>query len=113
MISGTKNSPWLGNLNHAQKIKSWLRLADFELENQTSILFRPPVKNERFYEKLNFLETVGSQIIPVVGGEYILIARAKVIPLTPIRLKWKQKLGEISISPTITGHVANQSRQNK
>lgn len=62
------------------------------------------------FNKLHFLERIGSLICPVLGGAYVLVARAKVIPLTPIKLKWKQQLGDIRISSTISGHIARQER---
>lgn len=110
MLSHPKTAPWLGSIIHAQKIKSWLRLADFELEKQRTALFRPPITYSRFYQKLHFLERIGSKCFPILGGIYMIVARAKVIPLTPIKLKWKQQLSGIRISTTISGHIARQSK---
>jgi SAM-dependent methyltransferase len=98
--------PWSGNFIHAKKIKSWLHLADFEMEKQKNLLFRPPFNKQSIYQKLNFLEYVGHKCFPFLGGVYILLARAKVVPLTPIRLKWKQQLSGVRISTTMTGHIA-------
>jgi hypothetical protein len=79
-------------------------LADFQMESQKSMLFVPPINRPRLHNKLHFLETVGSKFFPFFGGVYILLARAKVIPLTPIKLKWTQQLS--SMSSTISGHIA-------
>ena len=105
-----KTAPWSGNFMHAPKVKSWLRLADFEMEKQQSLMFRPPIAHESVYHKLHFLEHIGNKCFPYFGGVYVLLARAKVIPLTPIRLKWKQQLSGIRISATISGHIARQSK---
>lgn len=113
IFSAQKSNPWLGNLNQVHKVKHWLRLADFELEKQHSLLFRLPVESAGLYKKFQFIEKVGKPLFPFLGGEYILVARAKVIPLTPIRLKWKQKLSGIRVSPTFTGHVVGQSRHDQ
>lgn len=104
-----KYAPWSGNFIHTHKIKQWLQLADFEMEKQAATLFRPPMRHPIFYQKLHFLETIG-QWIPLLGGVYVLLARAKVIPLTPIRLKWKQQLSGIRISTTISGHIARNAK---
>ncbi len=101
--------PWCANFIRPHKIKSWLRLADFAMENQTSTLFRPPINHLSSYTKFNFLEKLGRKCFPSYGGTYLLIARAKVIPLTPIKLKWKQQLSSIQISTTISGNIARQS----
>lgn len=93
-------SPWTGNFIHTQKVKNWLRLAEFHMEKQTSFLYRPPINHQRLFNQLQFLEHMGS-LCPLLGGVYMIAARAKVIPLTPIRLKWKQQLGGIRVSTTI------------
>lgn len=95
--------PWIGNFIASRDIKNWLKLADFEMEQHRSILFRPPTKRQGLYKKLHFLEGVGKKFLPSLGGVYILLARAKVIPLTPIRWKWKQNLGAIKIKTSASG----------
>lgn len=94
----SKNVPWSGNFLPAAKIKHWLKLADFELVRQNIIMFRPPIRHHGLYKKLKFLDWVGTQLHLPFGNIYVLIARAKTIPLTPIKLHWKQKLSPISIS---------------
>lgn len=99
------HSPWNANTIQAYKVKSWLRLADFQMEMHKSALFTPPLSKQNAHKKMQFMETVGKKFLPMFGGIYILIARAKVIPLTPIKLKWKQQLSSIRIN-TISGHIA-------
>lgn len=108
-LSKNKNAPWSGNFIHSRQVKSWLQLADFEMEKQLSVLFRPPFSNHKLYQKLHFLENIGSKCLPMFGGVYVLVARAKVIPLTPIRMKWKQQLSGIRISTTISGNIARRT----
>lgn len=89
-----------------QHVKNWLRLAEFALEQEASFLYRPPINHQTIYDKLACLERVGGVLYPLLAGAYVVVARAKVIPLTPIRLKWKQNLGSIRISATIPGNIA-------
>lgn len=110
MLTHDKITPWNANFIPAGKIKSWLQLADFELEQHQSICFAPPFKKQSLYNRFQFLETLGKKVFPVSGGVYVLLARAKVVPLTPIRLTWKQQLNGIRISPSITGHIARHSK---
>jgi len=106
MFSGKSSLPPVGSDINAGKIINWLKLADFALEQQTSLLFAPPINRPQLYQKLQFLEKVGKWF-PLLGGVYIIVARAKTIPLTPIRLKWKQQLGSIRISTTtLPGNIA-------
>jgi len=93
-----KGVPWSSNFIRAASIKEWLALADFELVKQNTLLFRPPLKHHGLYRKLNFLEWVGNKCYGYFGGVYVLIAKAKVIPLTPIRLRWKQSLSSMRVT---------------
>jgi len=88
--------PWSGNFISASKIKKWLALADFELIRQDMLMFRPPMNNPRIFQKLKFLEWLGTHLHILFGGIFVITARAKLIPLTPIKLKWQQKISTIS-----------------
>lgn len=113
MVQKKKKAPWTGNFIQTHHIKNWLQLADFEIEDHKSILFRPPINHQQFHNKLSFMDWIGKTCFPFLGGAYVVTARAKVIPLTPIRLKWKQRLSDIGISTTISGHIARHSGSEK
>jgi len=109
LFTRQKVAPWTGNFISSQKIKTWLGLSDFQMEQQKVIVYRPPLKQDNLFKKLNFMEKIGSLLCPVLGGVYIMVDRAKVLPLTPIRMQWKQRLSSFRISPTITGTIARRS----
>lgn len=109
-MSSHQTMPWAGNFIPSHKVKGWLRLADFALEDQSAALFRPPLRHTALYQKLQFIEKIGHTCFSIIGGAYILLARAKVIPLTPIKMKWKQQLSGIRISSTISGHIARRTK---
>lgn len=98
--SSKRHAPWNGNFISSTLIKKWLRLADFQIEKQAN-LFVLPCAHVTLATMTRF-ETLGNLFFPFLGGVYIVLARAKVIPVTPIRLKWKQQLSGIRISPPIT-----------
>lgn len=102
-----KRPAWAGHFLKPRQIKHWLQLADFVLEKQTATLFRPPLANMDFYDKLQFLDRLGNYCFPFLGGIYCLVARAKVIPLTPIKWKWTQRFDGIRISTTLPGNIAS------
>jgi SAM-dependent methyltransferase len=103
-----RKTSWPEHFIQAFDVKSWLQLADFELDAHATTFFRPPFERPFIYNKLYFLEQIGIKCFPLLGGVYVIIARAKVIPLTPIRMKWRQKLNDIRLSSTITGHIASK-----
>ena len=53
--------------------------------------------HENLFNKLSFMEWFGRKFHLPFGGIYTLIAQAKVIPLTPIKLRWKQKLSDVKL----------------
>lgn len=104
------DAPWKGNFIQASKIKSWLQLADFKMEHQVGALFSPPIQNPSIYNKFHFLEHIGNQWCATFSGTYLIAARAKVIPLTPIKTAWKQQFSGLRLPSTISGHIAGSSR---
>jgi len=111
-LTKNKGIPWAANFIYPYKIKNWLRLADFALEQEKSMMFIPPLNHENIYRKLRIFEVIGNKCLPSFGGVYLIVARAKVIPLTPIRLKWKQQLSGIRILPTTSGYMSQPSVMN-
>lgn len=108
LLKRSHEAPWNTPYTHAYHIKNWLRLADFEIEDHDYLFFRPPISSQGIFNKLEFMESIGN-LLHVLGGIYCISARAKVIPMTPIRMRWKQKLDNIRISTTISGNIARQS----
>jgi SAM-dependent methyltransferase len=102
--------PWSGNFIPPGNIKKWLNLADFKIKQLTRTLYRPPIGYEKIYTHLKFMEWFGPKCYSPFAGIYILIAQAKVIPLTPIKLSWKQKISDVRLPamgiprPTIRDH---------
>jgi SAM-dependent methyltransferase len=93
-----KNMPWQSAFIHPNKVKNWLKLADFELVKQDMLLFRPPIVNQSIFNKLTVLEWIGKKLYAPLGGVYVLMAQAKTIPLIPIKLHWKQKLSALHVT---------------
>jgi SAM-dependent methyltransferase len=110
MLMKHKNMPWSGRFIQSGLVKKWLGFADFELVNHTMTLFRPPIKRKGLFKCLGCMEWLGRTCFVPFGGVYILVAQAKVIPLTPIKLKWQQKISGLSI-PSI--NIARPSIRNQ
>ena len=108
IILRNKQIPWSLPTLAPYTLKKWLLLADFRLKQQCSALFRPPVTH-CLYDKLIFMEALGRMCWPNCGGVYILLAQAKVLPLTPIRLRWKQHLHDLQLPSSVSGHIARQA----
>ena len=88
--------PWCGHFFGLARIKDWLSLLDFELVRIDRFFFRPPLQNTGIMRRLGFLEKLGKYCWSWFGGAYIIIARKRVIPLTPIKMRWRDKRSVIN-----------------
>jgi len=93
-----KKIPWSGNFLSPALIKKWLSLADFELTKQTSLLLLPPSESYRWSTQVTLFKWLGLKLGPLLGGVTVITAKAKVIPLTPIKLRWKQKIPPLRVT---------------
>lgn len=93
-----KTIPWSGRYLLPDTIKKWLHLNDFEFLRKDMIMFRPPIENQNLFNNLQILETIGTKSNAFFGGIYAITAKAKVVPLTPIKLRWKQSLSKLSVT---------------
>ncbi len=84
-----KKMSWHTSFIPSHTVKNWLALADFELVNQDFILY-----SSRF----KWIDRLGHACFRPLGGVYSLIAKAKVTPLTPIRLRWQQTFSTIRVT---------------
>lgn len=87
-----KEIPWSHHFISPHTVKKWLALADFELIKQNMLFYRPPIEKNLIYKKLKFMEWMGHKFHAPWGNIYVLIAKANMLPLTPIKLHWKQTL---------------------
>ena len=83
--------PWSGHFYGSARIKDWLSLLDFELLENQHFFFRPPVQKQSLMQKLVFLETLGKHCWPVFGGAYVIVAKKRVVPLTPVKMRWSAR----------------------
>lgn len=91
------------NLLKPSVISKWLKLTDFQLIKERATLYSPPLLNKYLIKKFRFLEFLGNKCHLPGGGVYLLMAKAKVIPFTPIKLRWKQGISGVRLPTSISG----------
>lgn len=80
--------PWCGHFLSLLRLKDWLALLGFTLEEQHTFFFLPPVNNRRVLKYSYFLEKIGTYLAWNFGAVYIVVAKKQVAPLTPLRPVW-------------------------
>jgi len=80
-----KRVPWDGDFISVARLKDWLALLGFDVLQVNRYFFRPPISHPVLLQRLAWLEKCGSWFWPFFGAGYVLLARKRVITLTPIR----------------------------
>lgn len=78
-----------GKLLSVTRLKDWLQLLNFQITQSKMFHYRPPLGNTKFQQQMLCLEKIGARFWPFLGGAYAIQAVKRVIPLTPIRAKWR------------------------
>ena len=89
LLRGRRRPPWCGHFYSPTRIRDWLSLLGFDIVQARSYFFRPPAVSGH----LEFLEGLGRRWWPLLGAAYILVAKKRVLTLTPIRPRWRPRLG--------------------
>ena len=84
-------APWCGKFFRLARIKDWLALLDFETTHGTMLYYRPPLRNEGFMQRLHFLDKMGDRWWPMMAGIYLVVAKKRVVGVTPLPLSWKTR----------------------
>lgn len=95
-LAWREEPPWSGHFFSFGRIKDWFSLLDFEIVRVERSFYRPPLGNLQIMEKLGFLEKLGNYCWSVLGGVYIIVVKKRVIPLTPVKLRWHQRRNMIA-----------------
>lgn len=108
--STRREYPWNGNFIALSRLKDWLKLLDFEMTGGRLCCYVPPFQQEKWRQRLNFMEAAGDRWWPISGGVYFLHAIKHMHGMRIIKPGWKncldakgrivpatQKLNNISI----------------
>ena len=108
-------APWHGCFHSARRLKDWLYLLDFEILHHEKFVFSPPLQGERLRQRLAFMEALGRRCWPVFGAVYLILARKRIAPLTPVKLPWRRKQQRLAAgvaeqaAPRSTQRVKNRA----
>jgi len=83
--------PRKGKMLSPSRVRDWLSLLNFQIVGGSLFYYRPPLNRQGLYEKLAFMEKWGEHCWPFFAGAYTLLAVKRVIPVTPIRVKWSKE----------------------
>lgn len=82
-------APWSGDFISASRLKDWLALLDFNVILTDSCFYRPPLRHPGLMDRLRFLDAMGRRLWGMGGGIYVMVARKRVVALTPLKPRWR------------------------
>lgn len=107
--------PWSGHFLRLARLKDWLRLLDFELTQGQMLFYRPPMMSEGMMDRLFFLDKMGDRWWPMMAGVYLLVARKRVLGMTPLKPAWtlKTAAGAVARGAATRGAVVQMAEWRK
>jgi SAM-dependent methyltransferase len=96
--------PWSGSFLRLARIKDWLALLDFQVTHGKMLYYRPPLPREGLMERLHFLDKMGDRWWPLMAGVYLVVAKKRVVGMTPLPVSWKTQ--RVGVPSSITGPAA-------
>ena len=79
--------PWTGRFFTPSRVKDWLNLLGFEIISDERFIHSSLARGNRL-SRFAAWRSFGQQYLKPMGSVYLLVARKRVAPLTPIKPKW-------------------------
>ena len=106
-----QQQPWKERFFSTMRIKDWLQLMGFEILMEQSCLHSSLANKMGQSAFTQRWRQLAANYIPSLGSIYIIVAKKRVLPLTPIKPKWKlrAKLSPVKVSTmNASGHKKNK-----
>jgi SAM-dependent methyltransferase len=103
--------PWCGQFINLPRLKDWMALLGIELAAGRMCCYIPPVVNQRWIERLTFLEASGDRWWPFAGGVYFLHGVKRVQGMRVITPQWKVGRAKSKSLATIPQRVQDGEEQ--
>lgn len=93
--------PWHGQYLSLRRLKDWLALLSFEANCHVSGCFVPAMEQQKWIDRLDFMDRAGERWWPIGGGIYIIHAIKRVQGMRLIMPKWDRKARARALAPII------------
>ncbi len=114
--SRSDEMPWSARFVSLHRLGDWLGLLNLEIINTQGFFYRPPLTNQAMLNRMAFVEKWDDQgrwgLREGLGAGYVLLARKRAIPMTPIRPRWQPSKGLLSpgvVEPSTRDVLNNKS----
>lgn len=84
-----QQSPWNEHFFTPMRVKDWLQLMGFEILMDQRCLHSNLISKQSEHSLATVWRNFASNYLSSFGSVYIIVAKKRVLPLTPIKPKWK------------------------
>ena len=88
-----KQQPWNEHFFSPMRVKDWLHLMGFEILSDERCVHSNLVGKMSEHLVANYWRKFASNYFTSFGSVYVIIAKKRVLPLTPIKPKWQIRAG--------------------
>ncbi len=81
--------PWCGEFINLPRMKDWLKLLGFEIVSVEMSCHVPPFEQPHWHKRFTFMDRLGERCCNILGGVYFIVAKKRVVGMTPLKLNWK------------------------
>jgi SAM-dependent methyltransferase len=106
---GTPLLPELGESIGYWRLRDWLHLLDFEIEDGHFGCYRPVVRSEKWLRRMRWMDWSGPRWWPIFGAVYFLVAVKRVHGVRLLEPTWKTAKNRATASVP----MANRSGDNQ
>ncbi len=89
LVSLSSEYPWRGQFVSLARMRDWLALLGFELATGRMGCYVPPITNDKWRGRFDFMDAAGDRWWPFAGGVYFLHGIKRVQGMRLITPKWK------------------------
>ncbi len=86
----SESFPWSGRFFTPARIKDWLHLLGFEVLEEKRMIYSSLTRKTSL-SRYNLWHQFCLKYLSKLGSVYVLVAKKRVLPLTPIKAKWRAK----------------------
>ncbi|SFC14222.1 class I SAM-dependent methyltransferase [Pseudoalteromonas denitrificans] len=101
--------PWSGRFFTPARVKDWLNLLGFEIINDEKFIYSSLARGSRL-SRFEPWKDFCQQYFKPIGSVYMIVARKRVSPLTPIKPKWHARPPQFA--PAVKGVGMRESIKN-
>jgi len=102
IISSKTSYPWNGKFIGLTRLKDWLALLGFEVVLVEMCCHIPPFEKLSWHKRFSFFDKASSRRCAMLGGVYFIVAKKRVVGMTPIKPHWKLSPLKSTLIPTPT-----------